>query len=361
MTLERLRELIESIEVVDRKAMEKSKRYIDNLSKPIGSLGTLEETVIRLSGIKGDHITGINKKNIVIMCSDNGIQAEGVSSCPREVTATVTENFTKGTTGVCILSNYYNSDTTIVDIGVDKDFNNPKIINKKIRYGTSNMTKGPAMTREEAIRAIKIGINIVKDLKDKGYDLIGTGEMGVGNTATSAAIISVFSGIHSDIIVGKGSGLTDDGLAHKKAMVRKAIEVNKPDRSDAIDVLSKVGGFDIAGLCGVFLGGAIYKVPVVIDGLISSAAAICAKELSSKASEYMFASHLSAEPGAQYAMKSLELDPMFSLGMRLGEGSGCPIAFGIMESAIFTMNNMDSFGEAGIDSDDYVDIREEGI
>lgn len=357
--MEILRELIKGIEVLDKSAMEKSKRYIDNLSKPIGSLGELEDTVIRLSGIKGEHIKGINKKNIVIMCSDNGIQEEGVSSCPREVTATVTENFTKGTTGVCILSRYYNSDTTIVDIGVDKDFENPNIINRKIRYGTSNMTKGSAMTREEAVRAINIGIDIVKDLKEQGYDLIGTGEMGVGNTATSAAIISVFSGIDSDIIVGKGSGLTDDGLSHKKAMVKKSIEVNNPDRSDAIDVLSKLGGFDIAGLCGVFLGSAIYKIPVVIDGLISSAAAICAKELNPNVCGYMFASHLSAEPGAEYAMKSLELNPMFSLRMRLGEGTGCPIAFGIIESAIFTMNNMDSFGDAGIDIEDYVDIREE--
>ncbi|WP_414632833.1 nicotinate-nucleotide--dimethylbenzimidazole phosphoribosyltransferase [Clostridium sp. UBA5712] len=357
--MDELKKLLSGIEEVNREVMNNSKNYIDHLSKPIGSLGVLEEIVVKLSGIKGEHIKKIKKKNIVIMCADNGIQESGVSSCPREVTATVTENFVKGTTGVCILSRYYNNDTTVVDIGVDKEFTDPRIINRKIRYGTSNMTKGPAMTREEAIKAIKIGIDIVKELKNQGYDLIGTGEMGVGNTATSAAIISVFSGIDSDLIVGKGSGLTDDGLSHKKAMVKKSIEINKPNKNDVIDVLSKVGGFDIAGLCGVFLGGAIYKVPVVIDGLISSAAAICAKELSSKASGYMFASHLSAEPGAQYAMKTLGLEPMFSLGMRLGEGSGCPIAFGIIESAVFTMNNMDSFNEAGIDKKDYIDIRKQ--
>lgn len=355
--MEELKKLLSSIENLDREAMSRCRDYIDHLSKPIGSLGVLEDIVIKLSGIKGEQVKEIKKKNIVIMCADNGIQESGVSSCPREVTASVTENFVKGTTGVCILSKYYNSDTTIVDIGVDKDFNNPKIINRKIRYGTSNMSKGPAMTREEAIKAIKTGIEIVRDLKVQGYDLIGTGEMGVGNTATSAAIISVFSGIDSDLIVGKGSGLTEDGLSHKKDMVKKSIEVNRPKKEDAIDVLSKVGGFDIAGLCGVFLGGAIYRIPVVIDGLISSAAAICAKELNPKASDYMFASHLSAEPGARYAMKALELEPMFNLGMRLGEGSGCPIAFGIMESAVFTMNKMDSFNEAGIDKKDYIDIR----
>lgn len=355
--MEELKKLLSGIENLDREAMSRCRDYIDHLSKPIGSLGVLEDIVIKLSGIKGEQVKEIKKKNIVIMCADNGIQESGVSSCPREVTASVTENFVKGTTGVCILSKYYNSDTTIVDIGVDKDFNNPKIINRKIRYGTSNMSKGPAMTREEAIKAIKTGIEIVRDLKVQGYDLIGTGEMGVGNTATSAAIISVFSGIDSDLIVGKGSGLTEDGLSHKKDMVKKSIEVNRPKKEDAIDVLSKVGGFDIAGLCGVFLGGAIYRIPVVIDGLISSAAAICAKELNPKASDYMFASHLSAEPGARYAMKALELEPMFNLGMRLGEGSGCPIAFGIMESAVFTMNKMDSFNEAGIDKKDYIDIR----
>lgn len=356
--MEELNLLINSIEELDKGALQTTKNYVDKLSKPIGSLGTLEDIVIRLSGIKGAHIDRINKKNVVLMCSDNGVQEEGVSSCPREVTAAVVENFIKGTTGVCKLSRYYGSDLTIVDIGVDKDFTSPKVLNKKIRYGTSNMAKEPAMTREEAIKAIKIGIEVVRDLKEAGYDLIGTGEMGVGNTSTSAAIISVLSGIDSDNIVGKGSGLTEEGLKHKRDVVRRAIEINNPNPKDVLDVLSKVGGFDIAGLCGIFLGGAIYKVPVVIDGLISSAAALCAKKLNEKATKYMFASHLSAEPGAVYVMKELGLNPMLTLGMRLGEGSGCPLAFGIMESAIYTINSIDSFDESGIDITNYVDIRE---
>lgn len=357
--MESLRKLLDSIEDIDLKVVEETKSYIDKLSKPIGSLGTLEEIVIKLSGIKGQRIKNINKKNIVLMCSDNGVQEEGVSSCPREVTAAVVENFVKGTTGVCKLSKFYGSDLTIVDIGVDKDFTSPKVLNKKIRYGTSNMVKGPAMTREEAIRAIKIGIELVKNLKEEGYDLIGTGEMGVGNTSTSAAIISVLSGIDSDIIVGKGSGLTEVGLKHKREVVKKAIEINKVDSKDVIDVISKVGGFDIAGLCGVFLGGAIYKVPIVIDGLISSAAALCAKILNSKAVQYMVASHLSAEPGAVFVMKELGLKPMLMLDMRLGEGSGCPLAFGVIESAIYTINSIDSFDDSGIDIKNYIDIRED--
>ncbi len=357
--MDELKVLINSIESLDKEAMVKAKYYLDHLSKPIGSLGVLEDLVVKLSGIKGSRVKGINKKTIVVMCADNGIEAEGVSSCPREVTATVTENMADRTTAVCKLSEFYKSDVEIVDIGVDKDFDDPRILNRKIRYGTSNMSKGPAMTREEAVKAIKIGIEVVRDLKEKGYDLIGTGEMGVGNTATSAAIISVFSGIDSDIIVGKGSGLTDEGLAHKRRMVKKSLEVNNPNREDALDVLSKIGGFDIAGLCGVFLGGALFKIPVVIDGLIASAAALCAKRICPKAGEYMIGSHLSAEPGAQYALETLGVMPLFSLGMRLGEGTGCPIAFGIIEGAIYTMNNMASFNEAGVDISDYIDIRAE--
>lgn len=356
--MEDLFKQINSIEDINDKAIKITKEYVDKLSKPIGSLGTLEDIVIRLSGIKGQHINRINKKNIVLMCSDNGVQEEGVSSCPREVTASVVENFIKGTTGVCKLSKYYKSDITIVDIGVDKDFSDSRVLNRKIRYGTSNMAKGSAMTREEAIKAVKTGIDIVRDLKAEGYDLIGTGEMGVGNTATSAAVISVLSGIDSDIVVGKGSGLTDEGLKHKKEIVKKSIEINKPNKNDVIDVISKVGGFDIAGLCGIFLGGAIYKVPIVIDGLISSTAALCAQKLNDKSSQYMFASHLSAEPGAVFVMKELGLNPMFTLNMRLGEGSGCPIAFGVIESAIYTINSMDSFDDSGIDISNYIDIRE---
>ncbi|WP_040192459.1 nicotinate-nucleotide--dimethylbenzimidazole phosphoribosyltransferase [Clostridium culturomicium] len=356
--MEDLKIMLNSIEGLDKDAMAAAKRYLDHLSKPIGSLGVLEDLVVKLSGIKGKTIKKINKKTIVVMCADNGIEREGVSSCPREVTAIVTQNIADGTTAVCKLSEYYNSDVELIDIGVDKDFDNPKIVNKKISYGTRNMTQGPAMTREEVVKAIKVGIETVRDLKERGYDLIGTGEMGVGNTTTSAAIISVFSGIDSDLIVGKGSGLTDDGLAHKRRMVKKAIEVNKPKVEDALDVLTKVGGLDIAGLCGVFLGGALFRIPVVIDGLISSAAALCAKGLCPKAGEYMLGSHLSAEPGAQFAMEALGVQPLFNLGMRLGEGTGCPIAFGIIEGAIYTMSNMASFSESGVDESDYIDIRE---
>ncbi len=354
-----LEQTLENIEVLDKEAMIEGKRVLNNLCKPIGSLGTLEDLVVKLYGIRGNEVKCINKKNIVIMCSDNGIIEEGVSSCPKEVTSTVTENFIKGTTGVCNLSKFYNTDLTVVDIGVDKDFDVEGIINKKINYGTKNMAKGPAMSREEAIKAIEVGIEIVSELVKKGYDLIGTGEMGVGNTTTSATVICALTDLESDLIVGKGSGLTEEALENKRRIVKKVLDINSPNKDDVIDVISKVGGLDIAGLCGVFLGGAAHRVPIVIDGLISSAAALCAFKLCEKAREFMIASHLSKEPGSEYVLQKLGLKPMLNLGMRLGEGTGCPIAFSIIESALFTAHNMGSFESSGVVKDDYINLWEE--
>lgn len=357
--MNKIEEKLLKIRGLDKKAMDNAKNFLDNLCKPLGSLGTLEDIVIQLCGIREEMVYNINKKTIVIMCSDNGIVEEGVSSCPKEVTATVTENFIKGTTGVCALSKFFNSDLTVVDIGVDKDFLTKDIINKKIMYGTRNMIKGPAMSRQEAIKAIECGIEIVEELVGKGYDLIGTGEMGIGNTTTSATVIAALTDLDSELIVGRGSGLTEEALEKKKDIVKKVLEINKPNKDDAIDVISKVGGLDIAGLCGVFLGGAIYRVPIVVDGLISSAAALCAFKLCNESKDFMIPSHLSKEPGADYVMKELGLNPMLNLGMRLGEGTGCTIAFSIIESAIYTANNMESFENSGVIKDDYENIWNE--
>ena len=348
---------LNEIEPINEDSVIKAWKRIDNLTKPIGSLGSLEEIAAKIAGITGSINYIISKKNIIIMCADNGVVEEGVSNCPQSFTATVTNNFTKGITGVCVLSKFSGSDITVVDVGVNADFKNNKIINRKIAYGTNNMVNGPAMTREQAIQAIEVGIEIVAKLKTDGYDLLGTGEMGIGNTTTSAAIISVLSEIDSDIIVGKGSGLTEKQLDNKRAVVRKAIEVNLPDKNDVIDVLSKVGGFDIAALCGCFLGAAKYKIPIVIDGIISSAAALCAYKLSSLCRDYMFPSHLSSEPGAKYVMNEIGLEPILNLKMRLGEGSGCPMTFHIIEGSLYAMNNMATFEEADLTKDYFVDIR----
>lgn len=352
-----LKDTLDSIDPLNKRAIEKAQKKIDNLTKPLGSLGALEDIATKIAGIKGDMKYKKYKKNIIIMCSDNGVVEEGVSVCPQSFTKIVTDNFIAGITGVCALAKYYNSDLAVVDVGINADMDNEEIIHKKIAYGTKNIAKEAAMTREQAIKAIEIGIETVDNLVKEGYELFGTGEMGIGNTTTSAAVISSLTGLSPDIIVGKGSGLTESQYENKKKVVSKAIKVNKPNLEDVIDVISKVGGFDIAGLCGCFLGAAKNKLPIVIDGFIASAAALCAYRLNYLCREYIFASHLSAEPGAIYVMKEMNLEPMINLKMRLGEGSGCPMAFDIIEAALFTMENMGTFEEAKIEKACLVDIR----
>ncbi|MDP4146414.1 MAG: nicotinate-nucleotide--dimethylbenzimidazole phosphoribosyltransferase [Bacillota bacterium] len=352
-----LNETLESIKPnYEDKVLEAQKR-LDGLLKPIGSLGVLEEMAAKMAGITGKLNNSINKKNIIIMCADNGVTEDGVSSCPQNLTAIMTENFIKGITGVCVLADHGNSELTVVDVGVNADLKNKKIIKRKVAYGTKNMSKEPAMTREEAIKAIEVGIEMVDKLVKEGYDLLGTGEMGIGNTSTSSAVLSVLSGMSVDEVVGKGAGLTEEQYDNKKAVIKKAIEINQPDKEDVIDVIAKVGGLDIAGLCGCFLGAAKNRVPIVIDGFISSAAALCAYRLNPHARDFMFASHLSAEPGAIYMMKELGLQPFLHLNMRLGEGTGCPLAFNIIEASLKVINNMASFEELTIDTDYLVDIR----
>ncbi|NMM64658.1 nicotinate-nucleotide--dimethylbenzimidazole phosphoribosyltransferase [Clostridium sp. P21] len=353
-----LEETLKAINSSNKEAIKSAWDRLDNLTKPIGSLGELEEIAAKMAGITGKIYNKINKKNIVIMCADNGVCEEGVSCCDQSATATVTNNFTRGITGVCVLAKYAKSDITVVDVGVKGEFNNPKIVNKKVVYGTKNMAKEPAMTREEAVKAIEAGIEVVDKLVKEGYDLFGTGEMGIGNTSTSAAVLSVLTDLSVDVVAGKGSGLTEEQFENKKRVIQKAIEVNKPDKNDIIDVISKIGGLDIAGICGCFLGAAKNRVPIVIDGLISSAAALCAYRLNNNVIDFIFPSHLSAEPGAVYMMKELNLKPMLNLGMRLGEGSGCPLAFNVIEAALEAMNNMATFDEAALNSHCYVDIRE---
>jgi len=359
--MELLEKTLQCIQPPNKEAMKKAWDRLDSLTKPIGSLGEIENIIAKIAGITGLIHNKINKKNVVIMCSDNGVVEEGVSNCPKSVTATVTNNFTKKITGVYVLSKFAGSDITVVDVGVDAKFNNPKIINKKIAYGTMNMMKGPAMTRKQTIKAIEVGIGTIDGLVLEGYNLFGTGEMGVGNTATSAAILGVFSGLEVSMTVGKGSGITEEQYINKKRVIKKSIEVNEPDKNDVIDVLSKVGGFDIAGLCGCFLSAAKNRVPIVIDGFIASAAALCAYKLNPLVIEYIFASHLSAEPGASFIMNEIGLKPMLNLNMRLGEGSGCPLAFNIIEAALYTMDNMGTFEDASLDSKKYIDIRENTI
>lgn len=356
--MELLKSTIESIKSADSKAMEGTKEIWDGLVKPLGSLGTLEELGIKISGITGKVNNKINKKAIVVMAADNGVYEENVASAPQIVTTVLTEGMVNGITGVAVLGKFVGADIVTVDIGLNSDFTHENVINKKIAHGTKNFCKEPAMTYEEAIRSIEVGIEIGDKLFKEGYNIIGTGELGMGNTSTSAAVLSVFSGLGVDITCGKGAGITEEAYTNKKNTILKGIEVNKPNKEDPIDVLAKVGGFDIGGMCGLFLSGAKNRIPVVIDGFISSAAALCAVKLNPDVKDYLIPSHLSDEPGSKYMLDQLGLNPMLNMNMRLGEGSGCPLAFQIIDAALYTQENMGTFEQATIDSSVLVDIRD---
>jgi nicotinate-nucleotide--dimethylbenzimidazole phosphoribosyltransferase len=344
-----LQKALDAIKGLDRNAMHRAQVRLDSLTKPLGSLGRLEDIVKQVAGITGEVFPVVDKKVIIIMCADNGIVDEGVSSCPKSVTSTVTRNFMKGFTGVNVLARHAGAEIVVVDIGIDDDMDCEGILDRKIRKGTWNMAKGPAMTRDEAVKAIEAGIEIVCDMKLKGINLLGTGEMGIGNTTTSSAIAAVLTGRPLVEMVGKGSGLTKEGLECKVDIIKKVLEINKPDADDPLDVLSKLGGFDIAGLVGCFLGAAAYRIPILIDGFISSAAALVAIKLKPEAKNFIFPSHGSAEPGSKAILDALGFEPILNLGMRLGEGTGAALAFHIIDAAFAAYTRMGTFGDAKIE------------
>lgn len=355
-------ELFEKTRSGIRPAFEESMKEaairLDKLAKPIGSLGKLEDLAVKIAGMTGKQSCSFEKKVTIIMAADNGVVEEGVSSCPQVVTAVQTINFLKGVTGVCVLSKHAGADIRVVDIGVAADLEYPGLISRKIRKGTSNMAKGPAMSREEAVKAIETGIEMVTQLVNDGYSLFGTGEMGIGNTSTSSAVAMAFLGCSAEEAVGKGAGLTEESHNNKKSVIQKALSVNKPDPKDPIDVLSKVGGFDIAGMTGCFLGAAYHRMPIVVDGFISAAAALAAYRLNPLVKDFLIPSHCSEEPGYELVMKEIGLRPMLDLNMRLGEGSGCPLAFNVIEAAEVIISEMATLEEAMIESEFLIDIRE---
>ncbi len=344
-----LNHTLDSIGSLNITLMEKAQKRLDNLTKPLGSLGKLEDIAKRIVGITENIFPKVDNKCIVIMCSDNGIVDQGVSSCPKSVTSSVTQNFTKGFTGVNILSRHVGSDILVVDVGVDDDIKCNGVLDRKIRKGTWDMSKGPAMTREEALKAIEIGIESVAELKKKGVNLLGTGEMGIGNTTTSSAISAVLTGQSIDQLVGKGAGMSKEGLELKRRIVKKVIQINSPDPDDPIDVLAKVGGFDIAGLVGCFIGAAANRTPILIDGFISAAAALVAVKIKPEIINFLFPSHGSAEPGSKIVMDALRMKPLLNLDMRLGEGTGAALGFHIIDAAIATYTNMGTFNDANIE------------
>jgi nicotinate-nucleotide--dimethylbenzimidazole phosphoribosyltransferase len=353
----KLNQVNQGIRPLDAAAQEQALRRLDSLLKPIGSLGKLESIAAQIAGITGKPVNRLNRKCVIVMCADNGVWEEGVSACPQELTAMQTLNFTRGICGINVLCRHAGMDVKIIDIGVNADFNHPEIVNRKIRKSTGNIARGPAMTREEAIQAIEVGIETVTELAQQGYDTFGTGEMGICNTSTSSAVLMAFTGCDAGTAVGKGAGLTDADFENKKRVIEKALRTNRPDPADPLDILAKVGGLDIAGLTGCYLGAAYHRVPIIIDGFISAAAALIAFKLNPLTRDYMIPSHCSAEPGFGLIMKELDLEPMLNLAMRLGEGTGCPLAFNIMDAAVKIVSEMATFEEAAVQDDFLVDIR----
>ena len=337
----------------DKEAERAAAFRFSKIAKPLGSLGVLEEDIIKIAGMTGSSAVKLDKKALIIFCADNGVVEEGVTQTGQEVTAAVTSNFTKGESCACLMAEKAGADVYPVDIGVACELGETgtvhPLIDRKIRKGTDNFIKTTAMTRREAVLAVLAGIELAGELKNKGYQIIATGEMGIGNTTTSSAVTSVLLGLDPAAVTGKGAGLSDSGLQQKIRTIKRGIELHKPDPSDGLDVLSKVGGFDLAGLAGVFLGGAIFRIPVVIDGFISAAAAAAAVAINETAGGYMLAAHVSAEPAGRKMLDFLGKKPAIEAGMCLGEGTGAVALFPLLDMTLAVYERMSTFKDIEID------------
>ena len=347
--MQKINQVIASIKPLDEKAMAEAKKRQDSLTKPQGSLGQLESLSIQVAGIKGDPRPRIVHKVIFTLAGDHGVAKEGVSAYPSEVTPQMVYNFLRGGAGINVLARHVGARVVVADLGVAADLDrHPDLKNKKVAMGTKNMAKGPAMTREEAIRSIEAGMELVEEERARGIDILGTGDMGIGNTTPSSAITAVITGAGAALVTGRGTGLGDEELKRKVAVIEKAIEVNRPDPKDGIDVLSKVGGFEIGGIAGVILAGAGYGIPVVIDGFISGAAALIAASLAPQVRSYLIASHQSVERGHRIILDHLGLKPLLNLDLRLGEGTGAALGIGLTEASLKVLDEMATFAEAGV-------------
>ncbi|MFH1646146.1 MAG: nicotinate-nucleotide--dimethylbenzimidazole phosphoribosyltransferase [Chloroflexota bacterium] len=344
---------IRSIRPLDEAAMAAARARQDSLTKPPGSLGRLEEISVRLAGIQGRARPVVENKAIITMAGDHGVVAEKVGNWPQEVTAQMVANFLRGGAGINVLARQAGARIIFVDLGVASDLPpHPQLIVKKVDYGTKNMCLGPAMTIDQATQAVEAGIDVVIGEADKGLDMVGTGDMGIGNTTPSAAICAAMTGRPPAEVTGRGTGLSDEQLAHKVDVIRRALAANRPDPSKPLEVLAKVGGFEIGGLAGVMLGAASRHIPVVIDGFISGAAALIAAALAPRLKEYIIAGHASAEAGHPIMLEHLGLKPLLNLEMRLGEGTGAALGMFVAEAAARTLNEMATFAEAGVSEGD---------
>ena len=344
MTLE---EAIAKIKPLDHNAMEIAQKRWDSIAKPLHSLGKLETLLIQIAGITGNAEVDLSRRGLIAMCADNGVVEEGVTQTGQEVTAIVAENFLKYDTSVGVMCKQNHAEIFPVDMGMVTD---TKVRTAhKIAYGTQNMTKGPAMTREQAVKGLEAGIDMVRELNDKGYRILATGEMGIGNTTTSSAVASVLLKQPVEEMTGRGAGLTSEGLVRKINAIKKAIALNEPDPEDAIDVLAKVGGLDIAGMAGVFLGGAVYGIPVVMDGFISCVSALIAMRICPAARDYILASHVSNEPAAHLILENMGKEAIIHADMCLGEGTGAVALFPILDLAAAGYHSMSTFDDIHVE------------
>lgn len=352
-----LRATIESIAPADSRAIELALAHQQSLVKPPHSLGKLEDISVKLAGVTGRTFNDVERRRVLIFAADNGIAREGVASAPQSVTLSQTINFTRGLTGVAVLAKHFRAELDVIDVGIDADFVHPGVRDCKIARGTKDFAREPAMTREEAERAMQVGVDAALRAKADGMDIVGVGEMGIGNTSTSAAVLSALLGLPAGDTVSRGAGINDEAYRRKIRLIDEAIRRYAPDPSDPVDAIAKVGGFDIAAMCGAFLGAASARLPAVIDGFISAVAALCAFRLNPLCADYLFPSHASREKGYALAMDAMGLQPMLNLDMRLGEGSGCPIAFEVIAAAESVIRDMATFAEAAIDDGYLAEIR----
>jgi len=345
----RLIDYIKKISQRDRELEKKAFKRIDNLTKPVGSLGMLEEFSAKLFSIYNGNMPKCLKKAVYVFSADHGVTNKGVSAYPKDVTFQMVYNFLRGGPAICVFAKLVNADVFVVDVGVDYDFpSDEKIIHRKVRKGTNDFTEGPAMTFDNAIDSIFVGVECAEDAIKKGYNLLIPGDMGIGNTTPSSAIVKVFTGEETRKVVGRGTGIDDITFEHKIKMIDRAIEINNPDDKNAIDILEKIGGLEIGAICGFILGGAVNKVPVVLDGFICTAGFILAYLLNPYVKDYVFFSHQSVEPGHKKVLDFLNEKPILDLNMRLGEGTGAALASNIIEASLRMFNEMATFEEASV-------------
>ena len=347
--MQRLDKILDSIKPPDKALFKKAREQLDKMAIPRGSLGRLEEFAQRIVAITGTLSPEIKNKKVVVFAADHGVVEEGVSVFPQAVTMQMVYNFNREGAGINVLSRQVGAKVIVVDIGVAGDLHPEEgLLLKKVAKGTKNMTKAPAMSREEALKALLIGVDLSYDLKSQKVDIIGTGDMGIGNTTPSSAITAVLTGQEVEDVTGRGTGINNEMLANKVKVIKKAIQKNQPNPNDPLDVLAKVGGFEIAGIAGLIIGSAFHRIPVVIDGFISTTAAMVAVSLKTSIKEYIFASHKSVERGHKVLLKRLKQKPILDLSMRLGEGTGAVLGISLIESGVRIINEVLTFDDAGV-------------